>query len=373
MQSLYNIWFEWAEQLVKGIKKAYWIDISEDFTLFEYDAQNVNALLISDQLVIERTKQFCRKLRNKEWLLEEDLPFNEIKRITEIKQLSLNQESERNLLSLKLEGRHQSIVLILFIKDATSVIGPTLSQGSLNVQQKKIIEELLLRSLDSYIKLHDANIELQQRLSSFQIHLRESNIKYRELAKFSALSQSQNIEAYIKSLLKEIGNSNDLILDINKESINYLISENISPEALRKNLTKMIEVLKFSAEDKRLMIDQVDLEWAFQTTFEDPLTVTKSAPIENIGRLTKTKILLDRYEEAARQAVYNDENVNGKNIAKYCVPSVSNASITDALKKHSDRIVELMLKNGNEWPLLRSKFKSISNIMELHNEQRHTA
>lgn len=373
MQSDYHIWFTWAEQLVKGLKKAYWIDLSENLQLIEYSKSNLAPIIITNEEIKGQSIQYFKRFRSKEWLLEEEIPFHLTELKTEIRQLSLNQETERNLLALRLENSHQNIILVLFLKGASSVLGPTLSESVLKLQHKKIIEELLYRSLEAHIKLNDSNAELQKQLASYQVHLRESNIKYRELAKFSALNQAQNIEAYIKNLLTDLGNECNLILDINKDCIQYLINENISPEVLKSNLTRMIDVLKFSAEDGRLMIDQVDLEWALTENSKESISSKPLLSAENIGRLTKTKQLLDRYEEAARQAVYNDENVNGKNIAKYCNPSVSNASITDALKKHRERVVELMLKSNNDWPLLRSKFRSIHNILDAHYENRNIA
>jgi hypothetical protein len=132
---------------------------------------------------------------------------------------------------------------------------------------------------------------------------------------------------------------------------------------LELHLAKQVEIeanLAQLNEENSIWLDKIHL-----SEFKARRTSTKpdSLPL-HLGRLSKAHALLDRYETAAEAAVNHGLSVIGKNIGSYCQPSISNAAITDALNKNAKKIVELFAKFPDKWPIIRSDFRSIANIIE---------
>jgi len=55
--------------------------------------------------------------------------------------------------------------------------------------------------------------------------------------------------------------------------------------------------------------------------------------------------------------------LTGVNLGNYCIPSVTPAAISDALKKHSKKIMTLFEQEPNRWSILRNEFRPVKNIM----------
>ena len=91
-----------------------------------------------------------------------------------------------------------------------------------------------------------------------------------------------------------------------------------------------------------------------------------------ISRLELKGKLLDRYEKSAEIVQQKNQSIIGKHIGANCSPSVSNASITDALNKHAKKMYELFSRYPDKWPIIRTEFRSVANIIEKESVRRQS-
>jgi hypothetical protein len=108
-------------------------------------------------------------------------------------------------------------------------------------------------------------------------------------------------------------------------------------------------------------------------TVRNKALAKKQSPALQLGRFTKTYQLLERYELSAEKAHAQGKSIIGKNIGEFCSPPISNAAITDSLNKHSRKIYELFERYPEKWPIIRSEFRSVANILEKETERRRAS
>ena len=77
--------------------------------------------------------------------------------------------------------------------------------------------------------------------------------------------------------------------------------------------------------------------------------------------------LLDKLEEAAVRVVNNSEDLTGVNVGKACSRAISAPAISDALKKHKNKINTLLDEFPDRWKLIREEFKPLINILSPKN------
>ena len=88
-----------------------------------------------------------------------------------------------------------------------------------------------------------------------------------------------------------------------------------------------------------------------------------NAPKDGSTRLEKTSGLLDRYEKAVQKLLAESSPVLGKNIAGACEPPISAPALTDSINKHKERISQCLQLFPDKWPLLRSHYQVIRNLI----------
>jgi len=77
--------------------------------------------------------------------------------------------------------------------------------------------------------------------------------------------------------------------------------------------------------------------------------------------------LLDKYEIAASKAHQREWKINGNTVADLCEPKITPSAITFNLKKYKKPINTLLERYDDKWPLLRTYFKPLKNIIEKEN------
>lgn len=80
------------------------------------------------------------------------------------------------------------------------------------------------------------------------------------------------------------------------------------------------------------------------------------------SKFDKIMLLLNKYEQAARELIDNGSPVNGKFIAQQL--QVTPPALSDAIKKAASKINVLLLNYPERWPLIRQFLKPIQRIEE---------
>jgi hypothetical protein len=98
-------------------------------------------------------------------------------------------------------------------------------------------------------------------------------------------------------------------------------------------------------------------------------SIEKSSNI-NIGieaiedsRYIKTIQMLNKLENAANKVQSNGKSLSGSNLGHAMSTPISAPAISDALKKHKNKIQSLCNKYPDEWTLIRKAFRPVINIL----------
>ncbi len=297
------------------------------------------------------------------WYSLSETPFSAMQQIG---QTSLEMELDRDYLFIKgISTTNCTLHLLIQLKPYGITKEKYLLAG-----QKKQFEVSIKGFITSLLTLIHADRTILMNIAKGAL------ISKNELheTKAQLLQQNQNYETAIKQFIQLIINKLQdkyrISIHMSQDFIESLKHYNQPFEDLEENLEKHIQIelnLALLQDETEITLTQHHL-----TSLKNS-TAINSNNAENelqLGRHEKTYKLLDRYETAASLAYQKGIAIIGKNIGLHCIPAVTNASITDALNKQSKKIYDLFDKYPKKWPIIRTEFRSIANIVEKENLRR---
>jgi hypothetical protein len=297
------------------------------------------------------------------WYQFPELPFSKKQLIG---QTGLESELKKNYMLLKGFKYEESLVhIIAQIKP----VGMT-KQDYLLANEKKLIESLIRNTINYCLEQHASDKESVKQLAY------SSKLLKQEVDGLSDKLNQQNknydtaITRFIQLMVNKLSSQFNIEIIQSPAFISALKDFKLPIEDLESTLSEHIKVemnLALATGDSQIVLRDSHLKSL------KPKRVTPTVKLGEtvqLGRFTGTYNLLNRYETSAELVSQQGEKIIGKNIGKMCSPSVSNASITDALNKHARKIYELFQRYPNKWPIIRSEFKSVANIMEKEEDRR---
>ena len=176
-------------------------------------------------------------------------------------------------------------------------------------------------------------------------------------------SYGLNLIDLCKSFLKE---QNE-----NSSQFNYILTDDSLNKI--KNYTGDISVLKIAIQKA---IDYVNNLY-FDSTETDIYIAEDYLNFENTGagkaskpqevqlydRYSKTIMLLDKLENAARDVVAKNMDITSVNVGLACSTPITAPAISDAIKKHRNKIIHLINKYPDNWKLIRTEFRPVRNVL----------
>ena len=91
---------------------------------------------------------------------------------------------------------------------------------------------------------------------------------------------------------------------------------------------------------------------------------TISEPVGDVPvKYNKTFLLLDKLENAAMHVKSKNMMLTGANIGHEFPTPVTPPAITDALKKHKQKILFLFREYPDRWEIIRNEFRPVQNIL----------
>ena len=103
--------------------------------------------------------------------------------------------------------------------------------------------------------------------------------------------------------------------------------------------------------------------------FEDTISpISKPQEVQLFSRYSKTILLLDRLENASRNVIAQKLDLTGVNVGNSFSPPISAPAISDALKKHKNKIIHLFNEYPDKWAIIRKEFRPVKNIISPRSE-----
>lgn len=347
--------------LVKGLQKATAL-YEEDGKWFRLSISG-NELqdkeYIQDEELIERLLPFCTTRKQFIWLAEEDLPFET--RSGNVLQLQLTQETERGILVFFLEkpDTHQKDLLFLYFNPDQSYFGLRKKSG-LSTQEKSIVAHVLWNSIQTVSELKQSDYQLYSEIIEYKRQTESEARATRAQLEKERSARGDSLVEYTNILLEKWQKELKTEIKITQRGYDKIKREAKSFKSLEYSLEKSIRIaynLRIS-ESEAVLLDDLEI-----TLAERQISVDNQSTKPVLGRLESTRNLLDKYEISAQKVKEAGERVLGKTVGQYCTPPISNAAITDAVKNHRDRIKQLLSTYPDNWPIIRTEFKTITNLL----------
>ncbi|MDO9512302.1 MAG: hypothetical protein Q7J34_11130 [Bacteroidales bacterium] len=307
---------------------------------------------------------FSKKLEEKTdlmWLSTSDLPF--IVTSTQRK-IDVFSELENTILQIRFQSGDQSDpgLLYLFFNPRMANLGLAHAEKPLGADHKALIEQMVQRALYTYssVLLHEQSV-----FDSISANTR------------NLINELVDTRSEIKKTREVFGTSILTLCEeyLNQFSIEKSIQAVYTPAArdklsnysgsisnLKQIISKAFVFALFVADNhqstNRIAIDDWHLDLRAETVDIQDKTMSPSG-IRN----HKTFLLLDKLEGAAVNVLASRLPLTGDNVGKACPQPVSAPAISDSIKKHKIRIIQLLELHPDKWPIIRQQFKPITNIL----------
>jgi DNA-binding protein YbaB len=313
-----------------------------------------------DRLEIQRFRKLKKEVY---WGDLDDLPLRvdtERKTKKSIQQLSIQDEIEQNVLILRVPGLLDDAFDVFIIRFANSFSNfyiPS-DRNALSSELKQSLGKTIRGQLSWLYQLVEQQSKNVQRIQKAYLRSSDEMQQLKEQLEQEKASSQQLLEKYVYGLIQAQGKQLQCEVEVQEHFVEYLKQTQIPIEALEQviyNALKTAYDLAIDPGHIRLTTNLIDTT----ATTRSAVSPKKST---QLVELDKTKTLLSRYEQAARQLEAERMKINGKNLASAL--GISGPAITDAIKKHRTKIQRLMEKYPQEWTLISDYIRPLREIKE---------
>lgn len=320
----------------------------------------------------DSSSAFIEKLRKTNsyfsWQKKNDLPFEISAKKNEI-QMNVFQEIDNNVLCLGFHNEEMNNYDLLFVyfNKTMKNFGISGTDKLLNPDHKNIIGFMLYNNIKSLI---NSLIENKNVLNAYNADTKSIIKKYTHVKK--ELEHTKNnyglsLVDLCKLYVKEFSENNT--------RFNYILSDEALTKirdykgdinALKTIIQKAINYINnlyYDSEEADLYISEEYLN------FEDTVSpISKPQEVQLFSRYSKTILLLDRLENASRNVIAQKLDLTGVNVGNSFSPPISAPAISDALKKHKNKIIHLFNEYPDKWAIIRKEFRPVKNIISPRSE-----
>ncbi|HNW98998.1 MAG TPA: hypothetical protein PKK00_11370 [Bacteroidales bacterium] len=364
-----------SSSLLPGIEKIVSIYFcSETLQLKAKSCKNVidSEKIIEDISIDEHDPAFD-KIRKSvsyfDWFSKDDIPFEEQSKKKQ-SQMDVFQELEKVILALGFyneEDKKNDILLFYFNKDLSN-FGVSDSDKSLTSDHKKIIGVLLYNAYKTFIEFTKTNTTalsaynentktLIKKLSQTKEELEKSKINYGQ-----SLADLCNL--YIKELSENHHNLNFILTDDALLKIKTYKGNITDLKGIIHKAIDYVSTLYFDSDSSDIYITEDYLNFDIHV----PCKISKPQEVQLYDKYSKTILLLDKLETAAHDVMAKNMDITSANVGNACNIPITAPAISDAMKKHRNKIIHLLNKHPERWQLLRKEFRPVRNILSSRSE-----
>lgn len=299
------------------------------------------------------------------WLQKSDVPF-EISSKEKV-QLNIFNEFENNILLIRIlnDDDHLNDLLFIYFNSGLGSFGNLNPSKFFSTDNKAIIANLVR----NFILTTISNIKEDRQLFSLLGSAHQSVIIQKEEIQ-EALDQSRKkyqdavleiCESYLTDLSQQYGK----VYSFSETAVNKLLTYQGPFVRLRKIIEASVRQAEiFATEDvKQIIIEDHHLSL---TEPQAEVTATKIPSVP--ARYSKTLTLLDKLETAAVSIKSKNMLLTSANVGNEFSTPVTPPAITDALRKHRQKILHLFGEYPERWEIIRSEFRPIQNILQVKKD-----
>lgn len=294
------------------------------------------------------------------WTDKDDLPVNPkmaVGKRYEIKQLSIQDEIEQNVLVFRLPSLNDDasdVFAIRFSKTFSNFYIPS-GRNVLSSDLKKSIGKTIRNQV---VWLYDLHQQQQRNIGRIQNAYRQSADALEDSRTALERERAANkdlLERYLSQLVREQEIHLNCQIIVKNGFLEKMQENDVPIEAIKQ----LVEDAVLTAFDLAFDKQYIELTPNFINVNNQHIApqIQKSAQLVD---LDKTQALLEKYEQAARQLEQRSMRINGRNLAEEL--AISGPAVTDAIKKHGAKIRRLLEKYPTRWPLICDFIRPIREI-----------
>ncbi len=323
--------------------------------------QNQNSAVIEEVLWFD-SKMVRPTARDKvwQWLTDAEMPFSKSKLARESNLTLFDENKVKNLQISILNGNSESILICYFVFGEQNPLFGHSTELALTTENKMLIANMMSNYVLQLRHLYNQQLEttrfLHDQFRFTEQQLRQLYQKSGNAKEVRADLVAQFCEIRLAALSEKMG----VEFELSAQSIKELDNNNVSliqVEDILCSATHRLQVM--FPLDKRLIIEP----WHLGFELEDTEMVGNESSISDI-RYSRTIDLLNKLEDAGKRVKKLHLKLTGTNVGMHCETPISAPAITDALRKHSNRIVKLMNLYPDRWTLLRTDFRPLQNLLD---------
>lgn len=342
---------------IPGIEEAYAIYCNQQKELIAKQYMNEKLSTLNFRNKTHIVQQFRKDKLTFSWMRSEMLPFSNQDSKKE-KQLTLADESDNNYLVLKYLSPFDQLYDVIILKISNASMFGVTKNNQLDTIQKATIGNLLYNSIKTRLKDEYANYETHLLVLK---NLKIQKATLDQLKEDNLLLESnykKSLSEYIDNIIREFNNDNGITIAISEEAREVIVSKKLPIEQLNKTITNAAHM----AMNMNLNFEKTLLIEPEHILIEEELK--KDSKTFKNDKYNHVIDILDRYEIAAKKAHSRDWKINGQTVAELCDPPVTPSAITFNLKKYKKSINTLLERYDDKWPVLRTYFKPLRNVVE---------
>ena len=356
--------------LLPGIEKVIAVYYSPDSgSVTSEMIRNENGDYIPETFNITDTHSVFNRLRLDNapysWLRKEDLLF-EIK-VKEKVQLEIFNELNNSILLIRIPNMFDSRndLLFIYFNQTLSNFGTLSPNKILSTDNKTIIAYVVRNSILAFMNTLQSDKELSATLNeNTRALIHERNVLCEELGVTREKYRDGIIRLCISYLadLSLITGSNYRLSESAVAKIREFSGDMGTLKPIIGQAARYAETMNLEGTPGNVLISDFHFILEEKSTRRQKETV-----IETMGdvpaKYTKTVMLLDKLENAALHVKSRNKLLTGANIGNEFPTPVSPPAITDALKKHKQKILFLFSEYPGRWEIIRNEFRPVQNIL----------
>lgn len=364
-----------SSSILPGIEKVVTIYYSPESSSVKAKSflNTINSEPIVEEIFIDEHSGQTDKLRRQysyfHWLRKDDVPF-EIQEKKKDSQMNVFNELENVILSLGFlnpDDRKHDILLLYFNQDLSN-FGVADSSRFLTPDHKKIIGVLLYNTYKTIIELARADTSTLLNYNESTKSLIKKLAQTKEELEKAKFNNGQSLADLSKLYVKEVSEQhtrfNFILTDDALHKIKTYQGDITELKGIVRKAIEYVSTLYYDNASPDIYITEDYLNFDLQL----PHKISRPQEVQLYDRYSKTLLLLDKLETAAKEVLARNMDLTSSNVGSACSTPISAPAISDAVKKHKGKIIHLLNKYPDRWKLIRKDFRPVRNILSSRPE-----
>lgn len=300
------------------------------------------------------------------WFKRGDIPFDysSVRKI----QIDVFDELENTVLMIGIDNPydHKKDLIFCYLNPEIGINNMNKSGSVLSVEQKELLGTILFNAIQSIKSDLIKDREVLKQMNSTTRNIIQKYKHLEEKLSETKVKYGQNLlelsERYLADLIKNHPYSSIAISDSAKNMIREFDGD---LDLLKKRLKEAVSYvisLEHGSGSKKLILDDIHLD----LTPEPVEIVVEEVKTIDI-QYGKTIQLLDKLELGAERVQRSNKEITSLLVGMALDQPISAPAISDALKKHRNKILFLLNQYPERWNLIRNEFKPLLNIIGVSN------